>query len=451
MPLHKTGDSNNFSNYRPISILPCFSKILEKLIYSRISTHLLENNILYCHQYGFRKKYSTELALLQLVNNISSALEDEKFVIGVFLDLTKAFDTVNHKILVSKLNRYGLQDVALKWFSNYLMDREQYVSINGCLSTKSKIPVGVPQGSILGPLLFLIYINDLAMTCNKFLPILFADDTNLIASHSDLNTLVEHVNEELLEVSRWFQLNKLTLNIKKCNFMIFSNINKTFPEDKPRVLINGTEICQVPYTKFLGVIIDDHLNWKQHIDVVCMKSMKMLGILRKICPFVLPSSHLTLYYSLLFPHINYCNIVWAATFPTYLTKLLIIQKRFLRMITHSNRYEPSAPLFIKYSLLPIDKVNVFQTCLFMFKFDKCKEDIPCSFHNFFRVNSDIHSYPTRQRDDFELPLCRTSKHKSFIKFRGPHLYNSLNASLKSSLSLSIFKKLLKQNLISSLL
>ena len=124
---------------------------------------------------------------------------------------------------------------------------------------------------------------------------------------------------------------------------------------------------------------------------------------------------------------------------------------FLRMITHSNRYEPSAPLFIKYSLLPIDKVNVFQTCLFMFKFDKCKEDIPCSFHNFFRVNSDIHSYPTRQRDDFELPLCRTSKHKSFIKFRGPHLYNSLNASLKSSLSLSIFKKLLKQNLISSLL
>ena len=140
--------------------------------------------------------------------------------------------------------------------------------------------------------------------------------------------------------------------------MIFSNINKVFPQEKPVILINDTEIYQVPYTKFLGVIIDDRLNWKQHIDSVCMKSMKMLGILRKIIPFVLPSSHLTLYYSLIFPHINYCNIVWASTYPTYLTKLLIIQKRFLRMISHSNRYEPSAPLFVKYSLLPIETKNL---------------------------------------------------------------------------------------------
>ena len=289
------------------------------------------------------------------------------------------------------------------------------------------------------------------MICNNFLPILFADDTNLVASHSDLNTLVKNVNDELCDISRWFQLNKLTLNIKKCNFMIFSNINKTFPTEKPRICINGSEICQVPCTKFLGVIIDDHLTWKQHIDVVCAKSMKMLGILRKICPFVLPSSHLTLYYSLIFPHINYCNIVWAATYPTYLSKLLVIQKRYLRMISHSNRFEPSAPLFIKYSLLPIDKVNVLQTCLFMFKFKNCKQDLPSSFHNFFRFTSEIHSYPTRQRDDFDPIFCRTSKHQSFIKFRGPHLWNSLDASLKTSLSLPIFKKHLKQSLISALL
>ena len=233
--------------------------------------------------------------------------------------------------------------------------------------------------------------------------------------------------------------------------MIFSNINKVFPQEKTRILINGSEIYQVPHTKFLGVIIDDRLNWKQHIDTVCMKSMKMLGILRKICPFVLPSSHLTLYYSLIFPHINYCNIVWASTFPSYLTKLLIIQKRFLRMISFSNRYEPSAPLFVKYSLLPIDKVNILQTCLFMYTFKNCIHDIPSSFHSFFHFVSEIHSYPTRQKDDFDPTFCHTSKHQSFITFRGPQLWNSLDTSLKSSLSLPIFKKHLKKYLLSSLL
>ena len=187
IPVFKTGDTHDFGNYRPISILPCISKLLEKLVYARISKHLTVNKILYAHQYGFRKKHSTEHALLELTNLISSAMDTSKFAIGIFLDLSKAFVTVNHSILISKLNRYGLDNIALNWFKNYLSNRQQYVSLNGYSSTKSRIIHGVPQGSILGPLLFLIYINDLAMSCKHLFPVLFADDTNLIATHNDFN------------------------------------------------------------------------------------------------------------------------------------------------------------------------------------------------------------------------------------------------------------------------
>ena len=319
-PIFKTGNTDNFGNYRPISILPCISKLLEKFVYSRILKHLQENNILHDHQYGFRKKHSTEHALLQLTNIISSAMDQKKFALGVFLDLTKAFDTVNHSILIAKLNRYGVEDIALNWFKNYLLNRQQYVTFNGHSSAKSSILHGVPQGSILGPLLFLIYINDLALSCKYFFPVLFADDTTLIATHNNFNYLIDSVNNDLSSISKWFQLNKLTLNVKKCNFIIFCNINKSYPKDQAKLYINGIEMTQVKTTKFLGILVDERLDWTNHIDLVCKRLTKMMGILRKVCPFIHPSAHLTLYYSFLFPYLNYCNMVWAATSPTHLKK-----------------------------------------------------------------------------------------------------------------------------------
>lgn len=449
IPVYKTGDSKVFSNFRPISILPCFSKILEKIVYTRISNHLTVNNILYPHQYGFRKCYSTEHALLHLVNNISTALDDKKFALGVFLDLSKAFDTVNHRTLISKLHRYGVDDVALLWLSNYISDREQFVYINGISSKKTKIICGVPQGSILGPLLFLIYINDLASSCNHLLPILFADDTNLVASHQNFKSLIQCVNAELSIVSKWFEVNKLTLNVSKCNFMVFSNINRNYDTEDAAVFINGQQIPQVSSTKFLGVMVDCNLTWNDHINLVCSRSMKTVGILRKVLPFIHPTSHLTLYYSLLFPYLNYCNIVWAATFSSYTSKLLLIQKRFLRMISHSNYYEPSAPLFRQYSLLTMEKLNIYQTCLFIFKVLNHKQSLPVSLSNLFNLFSDSHSYQTRHRDNFVLPYCRTSKHQCCITFRGPQLWNSLPQSLKIIKSLTSFKKMLKEHLILS--
>lgn len=196
------------------------SKVLEKLVYARILKHLNDGNILYDHQYGFRQNHSTYMALLQLIDRISNALDNNKYSVGIFLDLSKAFDTVDHKILISKLQRYGFTDVAIKWLNDYVYNREQFVSINGCESNRAKLVCGVPQGSVLGPLLFLIYINDLAWISPTVFPILFADDTNIVMSHNDFGSLIREANDGLSCVSEWFQMNKLSLNVKKLNFVI---------------------------------------------------------------------------------------------------------------------------------------------------------------------------------------------------------------------------------------
>ena len=291
----------------------------------------------------------------------------------------------------------------------------------------------------------------MAMSCSNFLPILFADDTNLITSHSDFTTLINNVNHELSTVEKWFQLNKLTLNIKKCNFIIFCNVNKSFPIEKAKIYMNNIEIELVQSTKFLGVIIDNNLSWSYHVDLVSKRSSRMLGILRKVCPLIHSSAHLTLYYSFLFPFINYCNIVWAATNQSYLKKkVMTIQKQFLRLISHSCRYAPSAPLFTRYNILPIDKVNTYLICLFIHKFIYSKHDLPIALQNLFTHTSDRHNHHTRHSvNTLVIPRTRTSKPQLNITYRGPKLWSELSLSLRSMSSFPAFKKHLKIHLMSA--
>ena len=209
------------NNFRPVSFFPLFSKILERLMYSRILSFFNKHNLFYKYQFGFRERHGTDIALIVLIDKIITALNEGDYVLGVFLDLSKAFDTVDHNIILMKLYKYGIRGVAYDWIKSYLEERKQYVSFNKHDSSTMDIKCGVPQGSILGPLLFLIYVNDLSNVSSILFTLLFVDDTNVFVTRKNLSTLFTTMNSELVRLSEWMNVNKLSLNVKKTNYMLF--------------------------------------------------------------------------------------------------------------------------------------------------------------------------------------------------------------------------------------
>ena len=308
-PLHKGGSTLDPNNFRPISLLSIFDKIIEKLMHKRLYEFLEVNNILFENQFGFRKNNSTVYALMEITEKIKESIDNNKLGCGIFIDLKKAFDTVNHKILLSKLEHYGIRGNLLSWFESYLTDRKQFVSFNGENSDPKDILCGVPQGSVLGPLLFLIYINDLPNVSDKLKFYLFADDTNIYFESSDLKVLEKVINEELKHLSLWLKVNRLALNISKTNFVIFHSSQRNL-KHQVTLKLDKKAINQKDNIKYLGVIIDCHLNWKHHILNVSKKISRSIGVMYRIRKYVNTNILKSLYYSLIYSHIVYAIQIW---------------------------------------------------------------------------------------------------------------------------------------------
>jgi hypothetical protein len=368
-PVYKAGDCSCVNNYRPISVLTALSKILEKIVGKRVTSFLDKHSVISNNQFGFRRGHSCELPLVLATDYIRKALDEGDHVIGVFLDLRKAFDVVSHQILLSKLSHYGIRGLPLRWFTSYLSDRKQSVKVTGALSSQRTVTHGVPQGSVLGPLLFLLYINDLTVftrTENLKL-LLFADDTTLLIRHKNLEDLLALTNSELSHMSNWFATNKLSLNIDKTKYILFSlhHNARSVPLD---VSINGIPIERTTHAKFLGVTIDESLSWDVHISTIASKISKSIGIIRKVANKIPQHSRLQLYQALVVPYFSYCHLVWSTASQARLNRLNLLQKRAVRCIALAPYLAHSQPLISSFKILPFFKLREFYSTIFLFKY-----------------------------------------------------------------------------------
>ena len=336
-PIYKKGDSELLENYRPISILPIFGKIFEKLIYKRLYSFLSSQNILFDNQYGFRKSHSTSHAVNHSITHVTTELSKNKHVLGIFIDLSKAFDTIDHDTLVKKLDHYGIRGEANNLLKSYLSNRTQYTE---CLEEKSGpllIRYGVPQGSILGPLLFILYINDIVNCSNLGMFLLFADDTNIFVSGSTKLETYQKANELLASLSKYMASNKLHINMGKCCFIEFKAKNKTNNEtssddDNHKLYLDDIPIKKVKATKFLGITIDEELNWNQHFLDLKRKLYHSLSTLNRIKHCVPDNLHKDLYFTLFESHLGYGISVWGGSPQSKLDKIHKIQKKVIRIM-----------------------------------------------------------------------------------------------------------------------
>ena len=439
IPIFKKGDPQNISNYRPIALLPFIGKIFERCIFARLLNYANLCNILSPNQFGFTKGKSTQDAVIMLVERVYHCLNesDGSFCANVFVDFMKCFDTIDHRILFGKLDIYGIKGMPLILIISYLTRRTQSVRVVNTCSSPRPITKGVPQGSILGPLLFLFFINDLTNISNNFIAILFADDTTISFKCNSTDHFNYLSNIEMHKFFLWASANKLSINFGKNKTYYIIHSFRNFDNEELNLRINENVIENLNEGLFLGTFIDKKLNYQAHIDYIARKISKSIGILYKLnqlkaSKFVLKQT----YHCLVHSYLNYNICCYAGTYDTHLNRLLLLQKRAIRIINKSTFLANTDPLFYSNKILKIHDMYKLNVGLYMF--DRWESG------SYDRT----HDYNTRNRDSLVPNTARLTVTQNSLSVVGPNLWNTIPQLIQHSPSKLSFRNRYKEFLLS---
>ena len=406
-PIYKDkGNNLVIENYRPISLLSNINKNFEKIMHKRLYGFFEKQGFFYEKQFGFRQEHSTTHALIDLTEDIRQAIDINKFSCGIFIDLQKAFDTVDHNILLRKLEHYGVRGISNNWFHSYLNNRKQYVSISGSDSKVTNIDFGVPQGSVLGPLLFLIYINDLNHAINYSKTRHFADDTNILNNNHSLKQLQKQLNFDLKQLCNWLKANKISLNCSKTELIIFRHPNKKLNYDL-KIKINGKKLIPTNSVKYLGITLDPHLNWSSHVDSLSSKLNRITGMLAKVRHFVPEHTLRNIYFGIFSSLLTYGSQVWGQFFNKHIFRLERIQNKAIRIINFANYRDNTAPLYYKSKILKLSDHIKLEN--FNYVHNSFNGKLPQPLKNYFQLIANTHHFNTRcaNKLNITLPKVRT--------------------------------------------
>ena len=309
-PVPKKGDKQSVKNYRPVSVLPVVAKVFEAMVHAQLFNYLENNSLLHDAQSGFRPLRNTQDVLIRSVDDWRRALDQDKITGTIMIDLSKAFDSIDHQLLLEKLEAYGVAGKEKMWFREYLSGRKQQVSVNGVKSSWNEVKLGVPQGSILGPLLFTMFVNDLPDVLDSCSVNLYADDTMIYYSHRDPQQVKEVLERELEAIMMWIQQNHLRMNVAKTHLLVFSRRHRRKEVEEFTIQHRGASIKPRSEVKYLGVVVDEDLTWRKHLQEVRKKCLIGLSQLRQISQFLPMKTRKTLYNALVLPHLDYCCVVW---------------------------------------------------------------------------------------------------------------------------------------------
>ena len=442
--LYKKGCHYMPENYRPISLLSCIDKIFEKLLHKRFIKFIEKHHIIILEQFGFLPKHSTIHALTEVIDNIRNIIDKGEYALGIYLDLKKAFDTVNHAILLKKLDHYGFRGHVNKLMCSYLENRYQYTRVNGENSVINQIETGVPQGSVLGPLLFIIYVNDIVNCINDGKTTLFADDTSILLHDSNLKLLKIRSEKTLKDIYDWLISNKLTLSWEKTFFVIYNSYKKR-SDEITELKVYDNEIKRVKSVKYLGMIIDENLSWSSHVKSLCnilSRNFNLFYNIRNIIPDHLKRQ---IYYSLVYSQIQYGIELYGACSKQLLNKIQTLQNKLLKVLYNLPYRTDTNVIHSSLNILKIDDIRKLN--ILKFVYEAVNRISIRQFNNYYRFHRDIHNRSSRQNDRLYPERVRTKYGENTLNCIGSKLWNSLEQNIKNSSSLYTFKKVVRLSYI----